>query len=60
MKVVTDWQARSMERLAEDAKDCTEMMARCAGSFAQNEMEAVEEIAESTKKMATTRHATPV
>jgi len=60
MKAMADWQAHSLERLAEDAKGFTEMMHRCAGDFLTHELEAVVETAENTTRAATSRHATPV
>lgn len=60
MKAITNWQARSMERMAEDARDYTEMMTRCVGSLVTNEIESVEETAENTKRTFSDKHATPV
>ncbi len=60
IKKITEWQTHSMERLAEDAKACTEMMTNCTGAFVQNEVEAIEETAEVTQKSAKTSKSTPV
>jgi len=60
MKAMTDWQAGSMERLAEDAKNCMEMMTRCAGTVASNEAEAVDETVETAKKSSKTSKSQPV
>ena len=60
IKAMTEWQTGCMERLADDAKDCTEMMTLCIGNLVENEIEAVKETAEITKRAATEKHATPV
>jgi len=60
MKAMTDWQTHILERLAEDAKDCSELMTRCAESLVSHEIEAVEEIADTAKKVTSGRHALPV
>lgn len=60
MKVITDLQARSIERLTEDAKDYAEMMTRCTGTVVASEIEAVENTVETAKQVTKSRHATPV
>ena len=60
MKAMANWQAHSMERLAEDAKDCAEMMTRCAGLVVSNEVEAIEETAENTRRATKTSKSEPV
>ncbi|MGB4828472.1 MAG: hypothetical protein WBP18_14600 [Paracoccaceae bacterium] len=50
MKEIADWQTHSMQRLAEDAKGCSEMMAKCAGALASNEVKAIEETTETLRK----------
>ena len=60
MKIMTDWQAHSMERIAEDAKECMELMTRCAGLAANNEVEAMEEAVETTQKATKTSKSKPV
>lgn len=60
MKVMADWQAHSMERVAEDAKDCMELMTRCASAAATNEAEAMDEAATAAKKSAKTSKSQPV
>ena len=59
INVMTEWQAHSMERLAEDATACTQMLTRCAGSLLGNEIEALKETTENTKR-ATSHKAIPV
>ena len=49
-----------MERLAEDAKDYMAMMTACAASATSNEVEAVEESVETTKRATKTAKSTPV
>lgn len=60
MKTIADWQAHSMERIAEDTKDCMEMMTRCAGAAATNEAEALEEAATKANKSTKTSKSSPV
>jgi len=60
MKAMTEWQGRSLQRLGEDAKDCADFVTRCTGSLIVNEIEAVEEAAEETKRAMAAKHATPV
>lgn len=60
MKVMADWQAHSMERLAEDVKDCAEMMTNCAGSLVGNEIEAIGETAENANAASKTAKDVPV
>lgn len=60
IKEIADWQAHSMERLAEDAKACTEMMTICAGALVSNEVDAIEETAEAARKATKASKATPV
>ena len=50
MSEIAEWQTHSMERLAEDAKDCTEMLSRCVGSVAEDEAEAVEDVSDTVKR----------
>lgn len=59
MTTIADWQKHAMERMAEDAKDFTEMVTCCVGTAISKEIEAAEEIAENTKR-ATTHNAMPV
>ena len=59
MQLITEWQTHSMERLAEDAKDCAEMVTHCMGTFVANEAEAVEEATQNVKR-ATSHKAIPV
>lgn len=60
MGILTDWQAHSMERLAEDAKDCTEMLTHCAGAFVTNEVEAIEETVQTAKRAVKSSKSEPV
>lgn len=60
MGILADWQTHSMERLAEDAKDYMAMMTACAASATSNEVEAVEESVETTKRATKTAKSTPV
>lgn len=59
MSALSEWQAHSIERLTEDAKEYTEMMARCFGSTVRNELEAADET-EASIRHATTHKGTPV
>ncbi|MCK8465532.1 hypothetical protein MUY35_16855 [Aliiroseovarius sp. S1339] len=49
MKEIVDWQTHSMERMAEDVKDCTEMMAQCASTLFSYEIEPIGDNVENTK-----------
>ena len=60
MKAIANWQTHSMERLAEDAKDCAEMMTRCASVVVSNEVEAMEETAENTRRATKASKSEPV
>jgi hypothetical protein len=60
MSILSDWQKHSMERLAEDTKDCMEMMTRCASAAVTNEVEAVEETVESAKRATKAAKSMPV
>lgn len=44
---IADWQTHFMDRLAEDAKDCVDILNRCASALVENEAEAVEEVSET-------------
>lgn len=57
---ISHWQTRSMEHLAEDAKDCTEMLSRCAGILVKNEVKAMEDISETVQKAAKSSKSEPV
>ena len=50
MKVIAQWQTHAMERLTQDAQACAEMMTNCVGALVQNEVAAVEESVETTKR----------
>ncbi|HEY9038165.1 MAG TPA: hypothetical protein VIN05_04390 [Roseovarius sp.] len=60
MKEVTELQSGAMARLTADAKDCTEMFTQCANTLAVNEVKAIEETAEKTKKAGQTAKSPPV
>lgn len=60
MKAIAAWQTHSMERLAEDAKDCAETMTRCASLVVSNEVEAMEETAENSRRATKTSKSEPV
>ncbi|WP_126623186.1 hypothetical protein [Oceaniglobus ichthyenteri] len=60
MKEITQWQAKSMERLAEDAKCCAEMWTQCTGTVVSNEIGAAEDTMEYTKQSTKPSKATPV
>jgi hypothetical protein len=60
IKTLAEWQAHSMERLAEDARDGVEFVARCAGLVVSNEVEAMEEATELAQKATKTSKSEPV
>lgn len=51
IKVMAEWHTHAMERLAEDAQACTEMMTNCFGALVENEVEAVKDAVETTKRV---------
>lgn len=60
MGILTEWQSQSMQRLAEDAKECSEMMAHCAGAILGSEIETVEEVVKTARKSTKTAKSSPV
>ena len=60
MKELVEWQTHAMERLAEDAKCCTEMMAQCAGALVSNEVAAMEETVDTAKRATHSSKSDPV
>jgi hypothetical protein len=50
IKTITEWQTQAMERLTEDVQACTTMMTNCIGALVQQEVEAVEDAVETTKR----------
>lgn len=58
IREIIDWQVHSMERLAEDARDCTEMFSRCTGAFTGNEA-AADTSAEALKRTAKSGQSKP-
>lgn len=64
VQAISEWQTRSMERVAEDFKDWFEMCSNCASHLAREEMEAGEEglkkAAKTAKSTVTKKQATPV
>lgn len=60
VSILSDWQSHSMERLAEDAKDYLQMMSNCAAAAVTNEVEAVEDVVETTKRATKTAKSRPV
>ncbi|MDW4551169.1 hypothetical protein R5H32_17540 [Defluviimonas sp. D31] len=63
LRMVSEWQAHSVERLAEDIQQWAELCSRCAGHLAIGEVAAGEEALERASKeiaKAEAKHATPV
>lgn len=60
MMEILDWQMHSMERLAEDGKDCAEMLSRCAGAFVESETEAMKDVSETMKRATKSSKSEPV
>ncbi|SMX48826.1 hypothetical protein [Maliponia aquimaris] len=52
LKEMVDWQTHSMERLAADAKDCSEMLNRCANALVATETRAKQENPDTMKQVA--------
>ncbi|MCV2892084.1 hypothetical protein [Lentibacter sp. XHP0401] len=51
-QAIATWQSHSMQRIAEDAQDCADMMSRCTALLLNNEAEAAGELMEDTVKSA--------
>ncbi|MCX7568234.1 hypothetical protein OS189_17975 [Sulfitobacter sp. F26169L] len=67
IRAMVDWQRGAMERVSEDATDCSRMISECNKSMISTEMEVVEEferhsnaLAENMATVTKGRHATPV
>lgn len=64
VQAVSDWQSRSMERIAEDFREWFEMCSNCTSHLAREEMEAGEEgltkAAKTAKSATSKKEATPV
>lgn len=60
IREMANWQTRSLARLAQDARGCTEMISICAGALISNEVEAIEETIETSQKATKASKATPV
>lgn len=62
-QLLRDWQAHSLERMAEDLREWMDLWARCAGHLARGEAradaEAIDEIERESEALRS-RHATPV
>jgi hypothetical protein len=59
-RAMAEWQRGSVARLAEDARDATAFIARCAGCLTANEIEAAQETVQEAGRALDERHATPV
>ncbi|MCB1311446.1 MAG: hypothetical protein KDK29_05955 [Sedimentitalea sp.] len=59
MKEIVDWQIRSMERLAEDGKHCTEMLSRCAGALLDKEAKGRKGDSGAVKRATKPRESAP-
>lgn len=60
MRILSDWQKHSMERLAGDAKDYAAMMTSCADALVNNEVEAIADTVKTAKRAATPVKSEPV
>ncbi|OAN76429.1 hypothetical protein A8B78_02790 [Jannaschia sp. EhC01] len=60
LQVMSDWQTHSMERLNEDAQEYAEMITKCMGALAQNEVEAAEDSVEIAAKAMKQAKSKPV
>ena len=49
MKELAEWRTHAMERMTEDARCYTELMAKCAGALTRNEAEALDETVATAK-----------
>ncbi|MGB3247077.1 MAG: hypothetical protein WBB25_21295 [Sulfitobacter sp.] len=60
-QTIATWQSHSMQRIAEDAQDCADMMSRCSALLLSNEVEAADDLINDTKKVVgKTADAVPV
>ena len=50
MKVMSDWQSHSMERIAEDVQEWMDLCTRCSAHITQAQMEAGEEGLQAARK----------
>lgn len=57
---IIEWRTKSMERLAEDMKDYTTMLGRCAGTVVKEEAVVVEELSETMTRATTTSKSKPL
>ena len=60
MKEMSELQASALQRLTADARECAEMLNRCADSLVQKEAQAIEETSETTQKLLQTAKSEPV
>ena len=51
-QAIANWQSHSMQRIAEDAQDCADLMSRCSALLLNNEVEAAEEPLDDTVRSA--------
>lgn len=54
------WQTGSLERIAEDARDCTELVGRCAGAIFSGEVATMEDAAHTVEAATRTSKSDPV
>lgn len=59
-EIMSEWQKSSVERMAQDARECGEMLGRCASLLVHNEMEAMAETTDKVRKSTKTADAKPV
>ncbi len=60
LEVMAEWQKASMERMSDDARECGEMLGRCAGLLMRTEIDAAEEAKDKIKKATKTADSQPV
>ncbi|THH36893.1 hypothetical protein E4Z66_08095 [Aliishimia ponticola] len=60
MTILSKWQSDMMEKLAEDAKDYMELVTSSTAAAVSNEVEAVQESAETVKRVTKTAKSEPV
>lgn len=60
LKEIVEWQTRSMERLAVDVKDYTEMLGRCTGTLVNTEADAQQDTPKSVTQSVTSSKSDPI
>ena len=60
MKELATWQTVAMQQMAEDARECTELMRNCAGALGKKEDKAADKTEAARKPAKNATHSTPL